>query len=144
MRIVLDTNTIVSGVIRAGSPPRQLVDAAKAGVFELVTSQTLPTELLDVLGRKKFAARLQDAGLTPQAIVDDLRRLALVVSPQAVPRVVPNDPDDDHVLACALAGSADLVVSGDRHLLSLGSHQGISIVNAAEAVRRVAHARSKT
>jgi len=144
VRIVLDTNTIVSGVIRAGSPPRQLVDAAKAGVFELVTSQTLLTELLDVLGRKKFAARLQDAGRTPQGIVDDLRRLALVVSPPAVPRVVPNDPDDDHVLACALAGSADLVVSGDRHLLSLGSHQGISIVNAAEAVRRVAHARSKT
>jgi putative PIN family toxin of toxin-antitoxin system len=143
VRLVLDTNVVASAILWGGTPP-QLVDAAKAGVFELVTSQTLLTELLDVLGRKKFAARLQDAGLTPQGIVDDLRRLALVVSPPAVPRVVPNDPDDDHVLACALAGSADLVVSGDRHLLSLGSHQGISIVNAAEAVRRVAHARSKT
>ncbi len=137
MRVVLDTNTIVSGVISAGSPPRQLVDAAKAGVFDLVTSEALLAELLDVLGRRKFAARLQDAGLTPQGIVDDLRKLALVVAPPAVPRVVTSDPDDDHVIAAALAGSADLVVSGDRDLLTLSNHQGIAIVNAREAAGRV-------
>ncbi|MFO0009905.1 MAG: putative toxin-antitoxin system toxin component, PIN family [Betaproteobacteria bacterium] len=132
---MLDTNVVASAILWGGTPP-QLVDAAKAGVFELVTSQTLLTELLDVLGRKKFAARLQDAGLTPQGIVDDLRRLAPVVSPPAVPRVVPNDPDDDHVLAGALDDSADLVVSGDRQLLVIGSFQGIPIVTASEAVRR--------
>ncbi len=135
MRLVLDTNVVASAILWGGTPP-QLVDAAKAGVFELVTSQTLLAEQLDVLGRKKFAARLQDAGLTPQGIVDDLRRLAPVVSPPAVPRVVPNDPDDDHVLAGALDGSADLVVSGDRHLLVIGSFEGMPIVTASEAVRR--------
>ena len=137
MRAVLDTNTIVSGVISAGTPPRQLVDAAKAGVFEVVTSGTLLAELLEVLDRRKFAARLQAAGLTPQGLVDDLRKLALVVSPPAVPRVVVSDPDDDHVLACALAGSADLVVSGDRDLLAIGSYQGMPIVMAREAVVRL-------
>ncbi len=135
MRLVLDTNVVASAILWGGTPP-QLVDAAKAGVFELVTSQTLLAEQLDVLGRKKFAARLQDAGLTPQGIVDDLRRLAPVVSPPAVPRVVPNDPDDDHVLAGALDDSADLVVSGDRQLLVIGSFQGMPIVTASEAVRR--------
>jgi putative PIN family toxin of toxin-antitoxin system len=135
VRLVLDTNVVASAILWGGTPP-QLVDAAKAGVFELVTSQTLLAEQLDVLGRKKFAARLQDAGLTPQGIVDDLRRLAPVVSPPAVPRVVPNDPDDDHVLAGALDGSADLVVSGDRHLLVIGSFEGMPIVTASEAVRR--------
>src|SRR5258706_15106192 len=100
--MVLDTNLLVSGVISAGLP-RQLVDAAKAGVFELCTSETLLAELLDVLSRDKFAARLAQAGLVPAGIVDDLRRLAVVVSPSAVPRVVPTDPDDDHVLAAALA-----------------------------------------
>jgi predicted nucleic acid-binding protein len=52
--------------------------------------------------------------------------------------VVPNDPDDDHVLACALAAQADLIVTGDRkHLLSLGSYERIAIVDAAEALRRI-------
>lgn len=137
MRFVLDTNLLVSAVIAAGLP-RQLVDAAKAGEFELCTSETLLAELLDVLSRNKFAARLAQAELTPAGIVDDLRRLALVVSPTSVPCVVPTDPDDDHVLAAALAGSADLIASGDkRDLLPLGSYQGIAIVTAREAVSRL-------
>ena len=57
--------------------------------------------------------------------------------PLATPRVVPGDADDDHAVAGAGASDAEIVVSGDRHLLSMGSYQGIGIVNAAEAVRRV-------
>ena len=75
--------------------------------------------------------RLAQAGLTPAGIVDDMRRLAVVVSPQTVPRVVATDPDDDHVLSAALAGQADLIASGDkRDLLPLGSDEGILIVSA--------------
>ncbi len=137
MRIVLDTNTIVSGVISAG-PPRQLVDAAKRGDFELATSPTLLAELLDVLGRAKFAARLAQAGLTPAGIVDDLRKLAIVVTPATAPTVVSNDPDDDQVLACAIEAGADLIVSGDkRDLLPLQNYQGILIMTAREAVERI-------
>jgi predicted nucleic acid-binding protein len=61
-----------------------------------------------------------------------------------VPRVVPTDPDDDHVLAAALVGAADIVASGDkRDLLPLGFYEGIPIVTAREAVERL-EARSKT
>lgn len=138
MRIVLDTNLLVSGVIAAGLP-RRLIDGAKTGEFELCTSEVLLAELLDVLSRNKFAARLTQAGLTPAGVVDDLRRLAIVVSPQATPRVVPTDPDDDHVIAAAVAGDADLIASGDKHdLLPIGSYQGIDIVTAREAVERLA------
>jgi len=138
MRIVIDTNLLVSGVISTGLP-RQLVDAAKAGEFELCTSEVLLAELLDVIARGKFAARLAQAGLTPLVIVEDLRALAVVVSPTVVARVVLTDPDDDHVLAAALTGAADLIASGDkRDLLPLGSYQGIPIVTAKEALERIA------
>ena len=93
------------------------------------------TELLDVLSREKFAVRLAQADLTPLSIVRELMRLAYMTAPTNVPRVIVNDPDDDHVLACALAAQADLIVSGDKHLHSLGGqYQGIRIVNAAAAM----------
>ena len=137
MRFVLDTNLLVSAVIAAGLP-RRLVNGVKAGEFELCTSEVLLAEVLDVLSRGKFDARLTQAGLTPQGIVDDLRRIAVVVAPADTPRVVPTDPDDDHVIAAAVTGQADLIASGDkRDLLSLGSCAGIPIATAREAVERL-------
>lgn len=135
MRVVLDTNTLVSGVISADGPPRRLLDGTRAQVFELCSSATLLAELLDVLTREKFAARLIKAGLTPQGIVMELRRMAYVVAPTQVPRVIAADADDDHVLACAVSAQAELIVSGDKHLHSLnGQYQGIRIVRPAEAI----------
>jgi uncharacterized protein len=110
--------------------------------FELCTSEILLAELLVVLSRSKFSERLAFAGITPTGIVDELRHLAVVVStPATPPRMVPADPDDDHVIAAAIAGLADLIASGDkRDLLPLGSCQGIPIVTARVAVERIASA----
>ena len=64
--------------------------------------------------------------------------MAYMIAPTSVPRVIPDDADDDHVLACALAGNVDLIVSGDKHLLGLGGeYQGIPIVAPVEAVRLI-------
>ena len=138
MRVVLDTNILVSGVISAGGSPRILLDGARGRVFELCTRTTLLAELLDVISREKFAARLFKAGLTPQGIVADIRRVAYMANPSSVPRVIKNDPDDDHVLACAVTGQAALIVSGDKHLQDVGAmYQGIRIVRAAEAINLI-------
>jgi predicted nucleic acid-binding protein len=64
------------------------------------------------------------------------------VTPAATPRVVADDPDDDHVIAAAIAAQADLIVSGDRHLLTLGAHAGIPIVTPAQALAIIAAARA--
>lgn len=137
MRILVDTNLLVSAVISAG-PPRELLDVARDGVFELCTSEVLLAELLDVIARDKFANRLAQAGLNPQDIVNDLRALAVVVSPMKVVRVVPTDPDDDNVLAAALAAAADLIASGDkRDLLPMQSYEGIPIVTATQALQYI-------
>jgi len=118
VRVVLDTNTLVSAAISSGGPPRQLLDAARAQAFELCSSTTLLAELLDVLSRQKFSARLTQAGLTPQTIVVELRRMAYMAAPQEVPRVIEHD--------------------GDKHLLHLGDqYQGIAIVTAAQAVQQI-------
>ncbi len=138
MRVVLDTNTLVSALLSPNGPPRLLLDDARAQVFELCTSPVLMAELLDVMSREKFARRLAAAGLTPLGIVSEIRRLASMATPVDVPRVVAGDADDDHVLACAVAARADLIVSGDRHLLGLGGHyQGIAIVTPAQAMQQI-------
>ncbi|WP_276320102.1 PIN domain-containing protein [Parasulfuritortus cantonensis] len=68
-------------------------------------------------------------------MVADYLEAVELVEPTAVPRVVPNDADDDQVIACAVAAQADLTVSGDRHLLDLGdSFQGVAIVSTGQAV----------
>jgi putative PIN family toxin of toxin-antitoxin system len=139
VRVVLDTNTLVSAILSPLGPPRRLLDDARAQVFELCSSPVLMAELLDVVSREKFAKRLAAAELTPLGIVAEIRRLSVMAVPADVPRVVANDADDDHVLACAVSAHADLIVSGDRHLLSLGSdYQDIAIVTPAQAVQRIA------
>lgn len=135
MRVVLDTNTLVSALLSPHGPPRRLLDAARERVFELCSSPVLMAELLDVVSREKFAKRFTQAGLTPLGIVSEIRRLATMAVPVSVPRVIAADADDDHVLACAITAQADLIVSGDKHLLGLGgAYQGIRIVTPAEAV----------
>jgi len=139
MRIVADTNTVVSGLLWQGMP-RRLIDRARQQAFMLCTSPILIAELANVLGRRKFERRQHDAGLTAEALVQDYARLAEVVESAPLPQPVSRDPDDDQVLACAIAAHANLIVSGDDDLLSLGSHQGILILTAGQAVERISSA----
>ena len=131
MRAVADTNVVVSGLLWQG-PPRRVLDLARAGTLELFTSPALLVELEDVLGRRKFARRLQAAGVEPRDLILGYAALARVVVPTERPAAVPEDPDDDEVLACALAARAEIIVSGDRHLRNLGTFRGIRIVTAVE------------
>lgn len=136
MRVILDTNVVASGFLWNGVP-RQLLKAAREKRLRLFTSTTLLVELADILGRSKFERKLAAAQLSVDQLIERYALLAAVVHPAVIAPTVLADPDDDHVLACALAAKAELIVSGDRHLLDLDEHQGIRIVTAAEAARIV-------
>jgi uncharacterized protein len=136
MRIVADTNTVLSGLLWQG-PPRRLMDLARQRVFTPCTSSILLAELAEVIARDKFAQRVFAAGLSAAQLVQDYTRLAQIVEPQPLPAPASRDPDDDHVLACALAAQANLIVSGDRDLLDLHEYQGIPILTTTAALQRL-------
>ena len=136
MRIVADTNTVLSGLLWQG-PPRRLLDLARQRTVTLCTSPTLLAELAEVIGRDKFVKRVHAATLSAAELVQDYERLAEVVEPQPLPAPTSRDPDDDHVLACARAGKADLIVSGDRDLLILHAYQDIPILSTTDALARL-------
>lgn len=134
MRLVLDTNVVVAGLLWHGAP-RQLLDLAiEDETVALYSSPALISELASTLGYEKFAQRIASYGTSIAALVAHYDALVMLVSPTHTPRVVTADPDDDRVIACALAAEAKLIVSGDKHLLVLKAYQAISIVTPAEAI----------
>ncbi len=131
MRVVSDTNNIVSRYPVAAGIPAQIMAAWRAGRFDLVVSPALLAEYERVLNYERLRRR---HGLTSEQIAREiaaLRDAAIFVEPIAVPAVIADDPSDDHVLACAVAGDADFIVSGDRHLVDLREYQGIRISRPA-------------
>jgi len=136
MRLVLDTNVVVSALLWKGAPRRLLRAAAVAGV-ELVTSEPLLAELADVLSRSKFKKSLGVLGVSSGELFVTYARQATMVQPAAVPRIAP-DRDDDVVIGTALAANANFVVTGDRTLLSVAKHEGVRIVSVGEALEAVA------
>jgi putative PIN family toxin of toxin-antitoxin system len=138
--LVLDTNTALSGLLWGGTPGR-LIDAAEAGRVQLASSAALLAELQGVLQREKFAGQLARRALVASDLFDGYAALVGVVTPAVIAPTVTRDPADDQVLAAALGAAADLIVSGDTHLLDLGCFRGIEIVTAAQAVARIDAAR---
>lgn len=132
MRLVLDTNVVASAMLWGGNPKR-LLQARREKRVELFTSVAMLAELTDILARPKFEKKVAASLLTVDQLVDGYAELAQVVRPTPTPRIV-SDPDDDVVIGTALAAKADLIVTGDRGLLDVGTYQGTRIVSVTEAI----------
>ena len=135
MRLVLDTNVVVAGLLWHGAPRHLLDRAIDDESILLFSSPALLDELANTLSYEKFAKRITRYETSIGGLLAHYEALVSLVSPTHVPHIVLNDADDDQVLACAVTAKADLIVSGDKHLHSLGSqYNGIRIVRPAEAV----------
>ncbi|MCA0458031.1 MAG: putative toxin-antitoxin system toxin component, PIN family [Chloroflexi bacterium] len=131
MRFVVDTNILISAFFWGGVPG-QVLEVGKRSLSTLVTSEDLLAELLDVLERDKFSERLRFINLTPTEFLRNYRELVDIVPVEPLPQPVCDDPDDDAILACAVSGEADYIVSGDDDLLRLVMYENIPIVKPAQ------------
>lgn len=134
MRLVVDTNVLVSAFLWQGTPGR-LIEMAGENEITLYTSRTLIDELSEVLHRQRLSKQLVATGLTAAQMVTHYRQLATLVTARQLAQRVSRDADDDVVLACALASRADLIVTGDKDLLVLKAFNGTPIMTAAQAIQ---------
>ena len=136
MRLVLDTNVFVGALISKGTLPDKLYGAWRDHVYTLVTSREQMAELDRVL-RYERLSRFLSADEARQ-LINLLDSSAIIVSNLPTINDSP-DPDDNLILATAVAGNCDLIVSGDKqHMLSLGAVRGIPIVSPRDAISRLA------
>ena len=130
MKVVADTNILVSAIIFGGNP-QAVLDLAQDGQIELFVSDAILAETTRIL-RDKFHR-------TPEELRSDvlaLEALTTRVQPAESLNVLEADPTDDRILECAVAAGAERIVSGDRHLLSLGEFRAIKIVRVADFIGR--------
>lgn len=128
LRVVFDSNTRVSAIVFKGTP-LEAVEHACPPDFEQIISDVLFAELKDVLEQK-----FQNRGIAIDLELAAIRRQSILVQPVETISAC-RDSDDNRVLECAIAGGADLIVSGDRDLLVLGAFRGIRILTCTRFPR---------
>lgn len=129
MKIVLDTNVFISGVFFNG-PPYQILKAWRNQEFQIVIS----LEILDEYHRvgEELSAQFPEVDLDP--ILELFTTKAELIEAALLDEAVCNDSDDDKFFACAIAGGANLIVSGDKHLLKMAGYQGIAVVRPRQFI----------
>ena len=131
MRVVLDTNILVSALLWRGTPYRCLL-AVQTGLADLILSPPILDELRTVL-----VVKFQHTPAEAADVIQFVRSTADVVEISGGIRAVPDDPDDDKFIETAQIGRADFIVSGDRHLLKLGSAAGVPVITAREFLHQL-------
>jgi putative PIN family toxin of toxin-antitoxin system len=123
MKVVLDTNVLVSGIFFSG-PPAEILRAWSRGKFRLVLSP----DILDEYTRVSAELAEKFSGIDVQHILDLIVVHSEVCSPAPMQERVCEDPHDDMFIAAAIDSRTKVIVSGDKHLLKVSGHQGVSVL----------------
>jgi hypothetical protein len=129
--VVLDTNVLISALLSQKGAPIQLLRAWRSREFNVAVSEAILDEYKRVIAYGHLKGKLQFAGRPVETIISEFQEFGILIEPSGEWPIVPGDPDDAMILACAVAGRADFIVSGDRHLLDLGQYQGVRIFTPA-------------
>ena len=140
MRAVVDTNVVVSRFINPAGTPARVLTLARGNAFQLLASDHILEEYREALLSARLMSRHRRSVEEIVLDIHRLRRLALMIEPKTRLYVITDDPDDNKFLECAVEGEADYIVSGDRHLLSLGRYQQVRILTPAAFVMVVGNA----
>ena len=132
MKVLLDTNALVSSLLQPLGPSGQIVARWRARDFRLVVSPDTLTELADVLHRSHIITKHPIREHDIQNFLRLLRARAQVAPGVRVLDIIPDDPKDNHVVAAAVETYCDYIVSGDHHLLDLHEFQGVKILSPRE------------
>ena len=129
-RIVLDTNVLISAILFGGTP-RRVLDLVISGSVDCTLSIAILDELRDVLERPKFGFSA-DVCLH---ITEELHGVCDIITPSVRIDAIRSDPDDNRILECAVEAHAHYIVSGDPHLLALGTFERIRILSPADYLK---------
>ncbi len=135
MKIVLDSNVLISGLFWHGVP-NDLLKLIEKGTFTLCVTPALLEELRDVLSRPKFFSRIKERKTSCEEILAGIIDLAELHADRKIGPVVKDDASDDEVLSCALTSGAKYVISGDPHLLKLRTWAAISILTPRQFLKK--------
>ena len=130
LRVVIDTNLIISGTAKSNTIPHRLLERWRKKEFLLITSIPILSEIKEVLDRKEIQAHFF---LKPEDIRDLIQALStqtIITSGALEVDIVKDDPDDNKFIAAAVERSASYIISGDRDLLDIGDYEGIKIMEA--------------
>ncbi len=131
-KVVLDTNVLISAIVFGGKP-RHILESIIRGKVGLAVSESILEEVKAVLAGRKFRFPSQ----VVHVVLTEIGSMSELVDPRVRINKIKKDPDDNRVLECAVESNADYIVSGDSHLLELGSFKGISIINPADFIDTV-------
>lgn len=135
IRVVLDTNIIVSATILRKGHSAQVLDLWREEKIELAVSLPILEEMRKVLKRARIIKQQSMAQQDVKALIEGFRESGVLTSGRLDLEVVREDPEDDKFIICAVEARADYIVSGDTHLLKLKEYQGIRIVPPREFLR---------
>ena len=135
MKVVVDSNVAVSGLLWAG-PPNRILKWCRDGLLKILGCVEITDEVRRVLQYEKFSERLSHLETTPnEAFTYFINLISLVPTPQHIHPVVREDPFDNIFLSLASENKAHMIISGDKHLLDLKEYNDIQIVTPSEAVK---------